>query len=236
MKLMKEQETYKKTAAEKAVELIKDSMIVGLGTGSTAKFAIQKLAQLYKNGSLKDIKGIPSSRETEKLARHLGIPLTDFSQVTAIDVTIDGADEVDRELNLIKGGGGALLREKILIQASKRVIIIIDESKLSKNIGENWPVPIEVLPFGWQNEARYLESLQAQTELRLISPDEIYLTDQKNFIIDANFGVIHDPKDLDTKLQQRAGIIEHGLFVNMASEIMIGGKKGVTYLKQDEAR
>jgi len=155
---MREQEKYKKMAAEKAVEFIKDRMIVGLGSGSTAHFAIRKLAELYKNGSLKEIQGISSSYETEKLARSLGIPLTDFSKVSEIDLTIDGADEADRKFNLIKGGGGALLREKILIQASKQVIIIIDESKLSKNVGEKWPIPIEVLPFGWQNAARYLLS------------------------------------------------------------------------------
>lgn len=229
---MKEQVRYKKIAAEKAVEFIKDRMIVGLGSGSTVHFAIRKLAQLYKNGSLKEILGIPSSKETEKLARSLGIPLTDFSKVTEIDLTIDGADEADRKFNLIKGGGGALLREKILIQASKRVIIIIDASKLSNNVGKKWPVPIEVLPFGWQNVAKYLESFHAQTKLRLISPHKKYLTDQKNYIIDAHFGIIQDPEYLNIQLKQRAGIIEHGLFVDMASEIIIGGKKGVTHLKK----
>ena len=229
---MKELDTYKKIAAEKAVEFIKDGMIVGLGSGSTAEFATRKIAQLYKDESLKKIKGIPSSKKTEKLARRLGIPLTDFSKISGIDLTIDGADEVDRQLNLIKGGGGALLREKILIQASKQVIIIIDESKISKKLGKKWPVPIEVLPFGWENEAKYLERFKARIKLRRTSNNKIYLTDQKNYILDADFGIIRHPEDLNLKLNQRAGIIEHGLFVEMVSDIIIAGKKGVTHLRQ----
>ncbi len=229
---MKELDTYKKIAAETAVEFIKDGMIVGLGSGSTAEFATRKIAQLYKDESLKKIKGIPSSKKTEKLARRLGIPLTDFSKISGIDLTIDGADEVDRQLNLIKGGGGALLREKILIQASKQVIIIIDKNKISKKLGTKWPVPIEVLPFGWENEAKYLESLKARIKLRRTSNNKIYLTDQKNYILDADFGIIRHPEDLNLKLNQRAGIIEHGLFVEMVSDIIIAGKKGVTHLRQ----
>jgi len=229
---MKELDTYKKIAAEKAVEFIKDGMTVGLGSGSTAEFAIRRIAQLCKNRSLKKIEGIPSSKKTEKLARDLGIPLTDFSKISCIDITIDGADEVDRQLNLIKGGGGALLREKILIQASKQVIIIIDESKISKKIGTKWPVPIEVLPFSWENEAKYLESLKAQIKLRRTSEKKVYLTDQNNYILDADFGIIHHPEDLNLKLNHRAGIIEHGLFVEMVSDIIIAGKKGVTHVKE----
>jgi len=231
---MKTLDQYKKLAADKAVEFIKDGMIVGLGSGSTAEFALRKIAQLFKDGSLKKIQGIPSSKKTEKLARRLGIPLTDFSKTSGIDITIDGADEVDGQLNLIKGGGGALLREKILIQASKQVIIIIDESKLSKKLGTKWPVPIEVLPFGWQTEAKFLQSLRARTKLRRRSNNKMYLTDQKNYILDTDFGIIRHPEDLNIKLKLRAGIIEHGLFVDMASVIIIAGKKGITYLKRYE--
>jgi ribose 5-phosphate isomerase A len=228
---MKEIDKYKEIAANKAVESIKDGMIVGLGSGSTAEFAIRKIAQLYKAGSLENISGVPSSIRTEKMSRELGIPLTDFSKISEIDLTIDGADEVDHQLNLIKGGGGALLREKILIQASKRVIIIIDESKLSKNLGTKWPLPIEVLPFAWQNEANYLKNLGAKIELRHLLKTKIYVTDQKNYIIDADFGSIPEPGVLNQRLNMRAGIIEHGLFVDLASEIIIGGKEGVTYLR-----
>jgi ribose 5-phosphate isomerase A len=194
---MKQMDKYKKMAAEKAVDFIQDGMIVGLGSGSTAAFAIQKIAQLHTEGLLKKIKGIPSSKDTEKLARRLNFPLTNFGKIAGIDVTIDGADEVDNQLNLIKGGGGALLREKILIQASERIIIIVDESKRTKKLGTNWPLPIEVLPFGWENEANYLEQLKANITLRRRSDNKIYLTDQRNYILDAHFGVIQNPEALD---------------------------------------
>jgi ribose 5-phosphate isomerase A len=231
---MNKSDQLKREAANRAVEFVKDEMTLGLGSGSTAEFAVRKIGQLYKNGSLKRIRGIPSSVKTAKLARSLEIPLTDFSEYSGIDLTIDGADEVDRKFNLIKGGGGALLREKILIQASKQVIIIVDESKLSPKLGTNWPVPVEVLPFGWENEARYLESLKAKINLRQNSNNKIYLTDQKNYILDADFGIIKSPESLNQKLSLRAGIIEHGLFVDMATDIIAAGKDGIRHLKKQK--
>lgn len=229
---MNEQDRHKKQAAEKAVEYIEDGMIIGLGTGSTTTFAVRKIAQLIKARSLQKIQAIPSSKRTERLAKRLHIPLTDFSKVTQIDLTIDGADEVDSRLNLIKGGGGALLREKILIQASKRVIIIVDETKVSKKLGTSWPIPIEVLPFAWEVEARFLKSLRAKPTLRRDARKKPYLTDQKNYILDTEFSQIKDPEVLNSKLNQRAGIIEHGLFVEMVTDIIVAGAKGITHLKK----
>ena len=144
--------SLKKTAAEEAVSYIKSGMVVGLGTGSTAFFAIQKIGQLVKDGELKDIVGLPTSKRTEELAVELGIPLSDLSKNPTIDITIDGADEVDDNLDVIKGGGGALLREKVIAQATKKQIIIVDDSKISKYLGENWSVPVEVLKFALESE------------------------------------------------------------------------------------
>jgi len=229
---MKEQEKYKKEAAEKAVEYIKDGMTVGLGTGSTTAYALYKIAQLIREGSLKKIRGIPSSKKTERLAKRLHIPLTDFSKITEIDLTIDGADEVDSQLNLIKGGGGALLREKILIQFSKRVIIVVDETKISKKLGTRCAVPIEVLPFAWEILTQYLNNLKAKSKLRRDAQKKPYLTDQKNYILDTVFGVIKDPEALNSNLNQRAGIIEHGLFVELATDVIVAGAKGNSHLKR----
>ncbi len=223
-------ENLKKQAAEKAVEFIKSDMVIGLGTGSTAAFALQRIAELLKSGELKNILGIPSSVQTAKEALKLGIPLTTFDDHPAIDITIDGADEVDPQLNLIKGGGGALLREKILAQFSKRVIIIVDESKLSPVLGTKYPLPVEVLPFAWRPEALYLESLGAKITLRQQEDGNVYHTDQDNFILDCQFGEIKEPETLAAKLQQRAGIMAHGLFLGMASEVIVAGEKGIRHL------
>jgi ribose 5-phosphate isomerase A len=229
---MKKIDQFKQQAAEAAVDIIQDGMIVGLGTGSTTYFALKKISENLKKGKLNKILGVPSSSKTERLANKLQIPLTDFNQIESIDLVLDGADEVDSQLNLIKGGGGALLREKIIAQAAKRVIIMVDESKLSDKLGRNWPVPIEVLPFSWKAEANYLKSFNAVAALRYTKSKAIYKTDQKNYILDVNFGIIKQPESLAEKLNQRAGIIEHGLFIDFASDILVAGQKGVTHLKR----
>jgi ribose 5-phosphate isomerase A len=223
---------YKKLAAESAVKFIRDGMIIGLGTGSTTTYALKKISENLQTGKVKNISGIPSSKKTERLAKKLKIPLTNFEQVQSIDIVLDGADEVDSQLNLIKGGGGALLREKIIVQAAKRVIIMVDESKISNKLGEKWSVPIEVLPFSWKAEAAYLKSLKAKVSLRYSKDKSIYKTDQKNYIIEANFGTIKQPEVLAEKLNQRAGIIEHGLFIDLASDVIVAGKKGINHLKR----
>ncbi|KUG25949.1 ribose 5-phosphate isomerase a [hydrocarbon metagenome] len=222
----------KKQAAEKAVEQIKSGMVVGLGSGSTAYFAIKKIGELLQSGNLKNIVGIPTSNTTEELSISLGIPLASFENIQEIDLTIDGADEVDEELNLIKGGGGALLREKVVAQASKREIIVVDESKISKQLGEKWHVPVEVLKFSFQLEKRFLESLGASVVLRKADDGNPYVTDENNYILDANFGIISSPGDLARKLEARAGIVEHGLFIDLVSEIIVASTTGIRIISK----
>jgi ribose 5-phosphate isomerase A len=229
---MNKTDIFKDQAAEKAVEFIQDGMIIGLGSGTTAQFALRRLSDLLSASKLKKIIGISSSRQTSRIARRLGIPLGEINDFPEIDLTIDGADEVDPQLNLIKGGGGALLREKIIIQASKRVIIIVDESKISTRLGKKWPVPVEVLPFSWRCEERFLSSLGGKVVLRRTSDNKPYKTDQNNFILDIKFSQIGQAEDLVKKLNERAGIIGHGIFLESATDVIVAGKKGITHLKR----
>jgi ribose 5-phosphate isomerase A len=226
------QDELKQKAAHRAVELVESGMIVGLGTGSTTSFAVIRIAERIKSGDLKDIVGIPTSIRTEKLARELDIPLVTLDEQPEIDVTIDGADEVDPELNLIKGGGGALLREKVVAQASRTNIIIVDESKLSECLGTHWALPVEVIPFAAQTETNFLESLGASVNLRNDEKKQPYKTDQNNFILDANFGAMSDPAAVAAKLNERAGIIEHGLFLGLASEVIFAAEDGIRHLQR----
>jgi ribose 5-phosphate isomerase A len=220
---------FKRMAAEKAVEFVKSGMIVGLGHGSTAMFAVRAIAEKVRKGDLKNIYGICCSREMEKIARKLGIPLTTLDEHPVIDLTIDGADEVDSSLNCIKGGGGALLREKMVAQASRREIIVVDESKMSPRIGTNWPLPIEVVPFGWQSHIPFLETLGGEAGIRISEQGTIFITDQGNYILDTHFGPIHEPDELALILRRRAGIVEHGLFLGLATDVIVAGKGGVTH-------
>ena len=226
------QESQKKAAAEKGVDHIKSGMILGLGTGSTFVYALNKIARLINKGELKNIAGIPTSKKTEKLAVELGVPLTTLSEQPEIDLTIDGADEVDNNLNLIKGGGGALLREKIIAQASDRNIIIVDESKLSENLGQKWAVPVEIIPFAFEVENKFLESIGAVTKLRREKNGEIYITDEGNYIIDANFGIIDNPTNLAVMLESRAGIVEHGLFIDTTALLIVSTVNGIKEIKR----
>lgn len=220
----------KKIAAEHAVnQFIQSGMLIGLGFGSTAIHAVRKLSQKIKLGELSSITAIACSKQTEQYAKELGIPIIDFNLHTEIDITIDGADEVDPNLNLIKGGGGALTREKIVAQISRKEIIVIDPSKFSEILGTNWAVPVEVIPFGWQTQERYLRSLGAKTSLRLQKNGRPFWTDQNNFIIDADFGKITEPLLLADQLKRRTGIVEHGLFLNIASDLIIGTQDGIVH-------
>ncbi|RMH86168.1 MAG: ribose-5-phosphate isomerase RpiA [Calditrichaeota bacterium] len=227
---MTAQDRWKQQAAWKAVELVESGMVVGLGTGSTADFATRRIGRLLQEGTLREIVGIPSSLRTERLAREVGIPLTTFEDHPRIDLTIDGADEVDPALNLIKGGGGALLREKVLAQASARNIIIVDESKLSPQLGEKWALPVEVIPFARRVEEEFLKSLGASVTLRPGDDGAPYRTDQGNFILDARFGPIEEPAALAERLNARAGIVEHGLFIGLATQVIVAGEAGTRVL------
>jgi len=231
---LKKQDELKQNAAHRAVEFVHSGMVVGLGTGSTTAFAVMRIGERLKSGDLKNIVGIPTSIRTEKLATELGIPLCGLDDQPVIDVTIDGADEVDPALNLIKGGGGALLREKVVAQASRQNIIIVDESKLSPRLGTRWALPVEVLPFAAKTEENFLKSQGATVSLRLDDQGRPYQTDQNNFILDANFGEIEDPDGLAARLNERAGIVEHGLFLDLASDVVVAAEDAIRHLKRKD--
>ena len=226
------QDELKQKAAHRAVEFVDSGMVVGLGTGSTTAFAVARIGERLKSGDLKNIIGIPTSIRTEKLARELGIPLCGLGDRPQIDVTIDGADEVDPDLNLIKGGGGALLREKVVAQASQKNIIIVDESKLSPRLGTRWALPVEVIPFAAKSEETFLKSMATAVNLRIDDKGQPFQTDQNNYILDANFGEMTDPSGLASSLNERAGIVEHGLFLGLASDVIVAAENGIRHLKQ----
>jgi ribose 5-phosphate isomerase A len=207
-------------------------MVLGLGSGSTATFAVRRIGELLQAGQLTDIVGVPCSTRTEAVAHEYQIPLTTLEAYPVIDLTIDGADEVDPVFNVIKGGGGALTREKIVAQASKREIIIVDESKLSPVLGTNWAVPVEVVPFGYGSQQRYLESLGAAVRLRQDSSGQLFRTDQGNLVLDCDFGPITNLTELAQHIKQRTGIVEHGLFIGLATEVIVAGADGIRHLQR----
>jgi ribose 5-phosphate isomerase A len=221
----------KQQAAERAVEFVESRMVVGLGSGTTALFAVFRLAEKLTEGRLHDVLAIPSSLKVEEVARRLGIPLTSLDERPIVHLTIDGADEVDPQLNLIKGGGGALLREKILAQASLREVIVVDESKLSPVLGTHRTLPVEVLKFGWRSQATYVESLGARWKLRE-SAGTFFETDQGNYVLDCELRPISDPAALAAALDKRAGIIEHGLFLGLATDLIVAGSSGVRHTQR----
>ncbi len=218
---------YKQAAAERAVGFIQSGMKVGLGTGSTALFAVRRLGELLQTGQLRDIRAFATSQATDAVARQLGIPMLPDDLAETLDVTIDGADEVDPQWNLIKGGGGALLREKIVAQASAREIIVVDASKLSPRLGTRFPVPVEVLPFAWRSQANFLETLGARYAIRQTRDGAQFVTDSGNLILDCHFGPIADAGKLAGALANRAGIVEHGLFIGLATDLIVAGADGI---------
>jgi len=221
----------KQQAAEAAVKFIKSGMVVGLGHGSTVRHAFVALAGKLKSGELRDLICIPVSSQTEAEADRLGLPLGDLNEVGTIDLTIDGADEVDPQLNLIKGGGGALLREKVVAQASRREIIVVDEAKLSDTLGTKHPLPIEVAPFGWKAQLDFVKTLGGSAEIRLRAIGQPALSDQGAYLLDCDFGRIADPAGLARSLERRGGILEHGLFLGLATDVIVAGVNGLRHLK-----
>ena len=212
----------KQRAAEAAVEYVKDGMIVGIGTGSTTEFAVKKLGERVRDGLA--IRGIPTSDVIKVQAEREGIPLIDFSETMYIDLTIDGADEIDVNLNMIKGGGAALLREKIVASASKEEIIIVSREKFVKQLG-SFPLPVEVIPFGWQVIFNQLETLGGSPDLRLKQGQPL-LTDQGNYIIDCRFRQIIDASQFEQRLNMIPGVVENGLFTGLCTRmIMAEGEK-----------
>ena len=215
----------KQLAAEKAVSFLENGMTIGLGTGSTAYWAIEKIGEKVKNEGWK-IKAIATSVRSEEQARGLGIPIVDFSSVKSIDVTIDGADETDENLQLIKGGGGALLREKIVATNSKQMIVVADESKWVKMLGR-FPLPVEVVHFGWERTFDKLQLLGCEAKRRM-NGTEPYLTDNENYIVDCSFGEIRDAPALHESVNAITGVVDNGLFIRIASKLVLGFNNGET--------
>ncbi|MED3037927.1 ribose 5-phosphate isomerase A [Bacillus thuringiensis] len=217
----------KQLAGEYAANFVKDGMKIGLGTGSTVYWTIQKLGERVKEGL--SFQAVLTSKETETLAHQLNIPLISLNDVQNLDLTIDGADEIDSNLQLIKGGGGALLREKIVASSSKELLIIADESKLVTHLG-TFPLPVEIIPFSWKQTESKIQALGCQTTLRLKN-NETFITDNHNIIIDCVFPhSITNPANLHTQLKMITGVVETGLFVNMTSKVIIGTKNGIQEL------
>lgn len=213
----------KRRAARSAVDCVRSGMIVGLGTGSTAKFAVEEIGRRIQTGELEGIVGIPTSLETRQLADSLGIPLSSLEEHTVIDLTIDGADEIDRLGNLIKGGGGALLWEKIVAAASQRLLIVADESKLVVRLGESFPLPVEVVDFGWRTHEVPLRELGAEPALRTDAGGRPFRTDSGHYIIDCRFrDGIGDPETVEQAILGRPGVVETGLFLGMGPEVFVG--------------
>jgi ribose 5-phosphate isomerase A len=229
-----DRDALKRAAAEAAVELVQDGMVVGLGTGSTAAFAVEALARRHRQG-LRFV-GIPTSERTAAQARAGGIPLSSFAEHRQIDLTIDGADEVERgTLNLIKGLGGALLREKIVASASRQLAIIVDEAKLVDRLGTHAPVPVEVVAFGLDVVRAALEVFAAEVRLRLSPAGDPFVTDSGNHILDCHFAVaIDDPARLEDRIRRIVGVVESGLFIGRADPVFVADKQGVRRL--DSAR
>jgi ribose 5-phosphate isomerase A len=214
----------KQVAGEYAATLVRTGQVVGLGTGSTAVFAVRALGRRRKLEGL-DVLGIPTSLETEREARSLGIPITTLEEHPKVDITIDGADEVDPHLTLIKGRGGALLREKIVAQATRREVIICDPSKVVAKLGVKTPLPVEVLRFGWMTTRAHLERLKAKARMRE-KDGSPFVSDNGNYIIDCQFRSIADPEQLEEDINTIAGVVENGLFVKLAHLVVVGQKDG----------
>jgi ribose 5-phosphate isomerase A len=225
-----DQAELKRIAAEKAAEAVADGMVLGLGTGSTAALAVEAIGRRVQQGLR--VVAIPTSEATAAQSRRLGIPLVDFAAHATVDLTIDGADAVGRtRLDLIKGLGGALLREKIVAAASKRMIVIVDESKLAGAFGTRCPVPVETVQFGWQSTQRRLDALGCETRLRRRADGEPLITDGGNYVLDCAFGAIADPAALEARLKQLVGVVESGLFIGLATEVIVAGAGGIEVLR-----
>ncbi len=223
----------KQQAAVYAVDMVEDGMVLGLGTGSTFAYALEELGARVAAGRLRAVVGVPTSEATARRARELGIPLTTLAEHPELDMVIDGADEVDPQLDLIKGLGGALLREKIVAFASRRFVTIVDESKLVQRLGTRGPLPVEVVPFAWEVHMRWLTTLGCRAELRHNPDGTPYVTDNHNYIVHCTFPQgITDAYALDQTLHARPGVVEHGLFLGVASEVVVAGAEGVRVLKR----
>ena len=219
-------EGQKRRAAVATLSLVESGMTLGLGSGSTFAHALTAIAARLASGELRDIQGIPSSAATAARARQLGIPLAPLTGNLRINLTIDGADEISPQRHLIKGGGGALLREKLIAEASDRLAIAADESKRVPQLGA-FPLPVEVLPFGWERQAHFLAELGAEVTRRKCTTGAPYRTDNGHYILDCAFGAIDEPASLASAIKARTGIVEHGLFLGLATDVFVATATGV---------
>ena len=232
---MADADSLKRAVGVEAAELVDSGMRLGLGTGSTVAHLLVALAEKLNGGTLSDVVGVPTSLRTAREARELDIPLTSLTETPFLDLTIDGADEVDPELNLIKGLGGALLREKMVAQASRRLAIMVDDRKIVPALGTRCPVPVEVVQFGWEVHGPFVESCGADPVLRVGPDGEPMVTDNGNYIIDCYFaGGIDDAEGFEQAIRARAGVVECGLFLGMATEVLVGGPAGVRTLSKGD--
>jgi len=226
-------DSLKRAVGVEAAELVDSGMRLGLGTGSTVAHLLVALAEKLNRGALVDVVGVPTSLRTAREARELDIPLTSLTETPVLDLTIDGADEVDPELNVIKGLGGALLREKMVAQASRRLAIMVDDSKMVPVLGTQCPVPVEVVQFGWEVHGPFVESCGADPVLRVGPDGEPTVTDNGNYIIDCHFpGGVDDPEGFERAIRARAGVVESGLFLGMATQVLVSGSDGVRKLSR----
>jgi ribose 5-phosphate isomerase A len=222
-------EVLKRAAGEAAADLVRSGMVVGLGTGSTAVWAVRRIGQRLSEGGLRDVVAVATSVATAEEARRLGIPLLGDEEAPVVDLTIDGADEVDGDWNLIKGGGGALLREKIVAEMSRELVVVVEERKWVSRLGASFRLPVEVVEFGWKGQVRFLKELWgADAAVRLRHGGEAFRTDQGNLILDCAFpGGIANPPEVAERLSSRAGVVEHGLFLGMTTAVVTAGREGV---------
>lgn len=225
----------KRAAAREALARVHAGMRLGLGTGSTMTHFVDLLADALDRGDLADVAGVPTSERTRAQAERRGIPLLDLHSGAPLDLAIDGADEVDPRLDLVKGLGGALLREKMVVQAAETFVVVADESKEVGRLGTRAPLPVEVVPFGWPSHLAALESLGARGELRRVEGGDPFTTDNHNFIIDAHFeGGIEDPFEVEERLRARAGVVATGLFLDLAAEVILASDSGLVIRRRED--
>jgi ribose 5-phosphate isomerase A len=221
----------KQAAAERGAELVQSGMVLGLGSGTTSTLMVQTIGRKLREGTLRNVMGVPSSSGIAAVARESGVPLTTLDDHSRLDLNLDGADEVDPNLGLIKGLGGALLWEKIVATASKQVVILADDTKLVARLGTKAPLPVEVVPFGWKTHLAFVESLGGKPSLRTEPDGRPFVTDEGNYILHCRFeGGIPDPADLEARLLGRAGIVGTGLFLGVADQVIVGKADGVEVL------
>lgn len=225
----------KQAAAEEGAGLVRSGMVLGLGSGSTSTLMVQAIGKKLRDGTLRDVSGVPSSSGIAAVARESGVPLTTLDEHPCLDLNLDGADEVDPDLGLIKGLGGALLWEKIVATAARRVVILVDDTKLVTRLGTKAPLPVEVVPFGWKTHLAFVESLGGTPVLRTEPDGRPFVTDEGNYILHCRFeGGITRPAQLEAELLRRAGVVGTGLFLNVAHEVIVGRADGVEVLKRKE--